>query len=266
MVRRGEIYLKSAGEWRVATVLDRPEGGDLIARAARVEMASVRSRFANRPPALALEDGFVRYLDDERQFAVVVKPAGMTMGTELREAIFFAVGDTTRRAAPSRHNVESVLRRPVAVHRLDKVTGGLVVVALTERAVRSLSNQFQRREVRKTYRARVEGRLLMSQGIVRKPVDGRAAETQVVVVEEGNEWTEVLLSPKTGRRHQLRVHMKGLGHPILFDTTYGAKEAHPVFGEGGICLWAEKISFRHPTDGSLIEVSTEPRSSLFADP
>lgn len=264
-VRRRELYLQSDGEWRLATVLDRPQSGDLIARAARVEMASVRARIANKMPELAMVDGFVRYVDEERQCAVVVKPAGVTTGAALREAIFFAVGDSTRRQESATAVVGAVLRRPVAVHRLDKVTGGLVMVALTEVAVQSLSEQFQRRDVRKTYRARVEGCLEVEREVVRAPVDGRAAETVVVVVGSGEGWTEVLLSPRTGRRHQLRVHMKGLGHPILFDTMYGAKEVHPVLGEKGICLWAEEIAFRHPTDGRRVEVKADPPSHLFVD-
>lgn len=246
-------------------MLDRPQGGDLIARAGRVEMASVRSRTANKPPVLALADGFVRYLDKERQFAVVVKPAGVVTGAALREAIFFAVGDTTRRRESASDLVGAVLRRPVAVHRLDKVTGGLVVVALTEAAVQALSEQFRRRDVRKTYRARVEGCLEVTREVMRTPVDGRAAETEVEVVSSGEGWTEVLLSPRTGRRHQLRVHMKQLGHPILFDTMYGASEVHPVLGENGICLWAEEIAFRHPTDGHLIEVRVDPQRDLFVN-
>lgn len=262
VVRRGELLLFSNGEWRKATVLDRPRSQDVIARFSRVEMSSVKTRFANNSPALALQDDFVRFLDKERQIAVVVKPTGTSM-RELREAIFFAVGDRSRRQEGSSQVTGAVLRRPVAVHRLDKVTGGLVVVALTDTAVRSLSQQFERREVCKTYRARVEGNLPVNQGTVRASVNSRPAETHFVVTDGGRDWTEVVLTPKTGRRHQLRVHMKELGHPILCDKLYGAKEIHPLFGQRRICLWAEKIAFRHPQDGRIIEVKADPPSSLF---
>lgn len=263
IVRRRELYTKSSDKWHPATVLYQPQGGDVVVRAARTEMASVRSRLANKPPSLAQQHGFVKHLDVKRHFAIVVKPPGIEIGKEFREATFFAVGDTRRRDDGATQEVGPVLRRPVAVHRLDKVTGGLVVVALTEKAIRSFSSQFARREVSKTYRARVEGQLPFSEKIVRGIIGGRDAETHIVVVEKHRECTEVLLSPISGRKHQLRIHMKELGHLILFDMTYGSKKEHPTFGTGGICLWAERIALRHPVDGHLIEVTAKPDIALF---
>lgn len=173
VIRRGELFNKSSDKWHRATVLDRPHSGDLIARAARTEMASVRSRFSKKQPPLALQPDFVKFIDPKGHFAVVVKPPGVEIGKEFREATFFAVGDTIRRDETLTRQVGPVLRRPVAVHRLDKVTGGLVIVALTEKAVRSLSSQFQRREVSKTYRARVEGHLASREKLISEPVDGK---------------------------------------------------------------------------------------------
>ncbi|SIO47978.1 ribosomal large subunit pseudouridine synthase A [Rhodovulum sp. ES.010] len=147
------------------------------------------------------------------------------------------------------------------VHRLDRDTSGVMVFALTPPAQRHLGLQFEKRQVRKTYAARVWGRLEPKTGTVDLPLivdwpnrpcqkvdhdTGKPAVTNWRVQRHEGETTRVRLSPRTGRSHQLRVHMKELGHPILGDPFYaeGAARAAPR-----LMLHAEELRLRHPDGG-----------------
>ncbi|KGJ05700.1 ribosomal large subunit pseudouridine synthase A [Paracoccus halophilus] len=149
------------------------------------------------------------------------------------------------------------------VHRLDLDTSGVMVFALTPEAQRHLSRQFEERRTKKTYVARLWGRLQPKTGTVdlplivdwpnrpRQMVDrdrGRPARTDWRVVRADDMETRVRLSPVTGRSHQLRVHMAELGHPILGDPLYagGAAAEFPR-----LMLHAESLRFRHPETGIM---------------
>ena len=147
------------------------------------------------------------------------------------------------------------------IHRLDKDTSGIVVMALNKRAHGRIGIQFETRQTQKSYLARVWGRLEPEAGLVdlplatdweRKPrqrVDferGRAAQTQWQVLEHEPEATRVRLNPLTGRTHQLRVHMLSLGHPILGDAFYA--EGKALTGADRLQLHAQELGFAHPTD------------------
>lgn len=147
------------------------------------------------------------------------------------------------------------------VHRLDLDTSGVMVFALTRYAQRHLGLQFEKRQVKKVYVARLAGRLEPATGTVDLPlivdwpnrpkqmVDhdrGRPARTDWRVVRATDAETRVRLMPLTGRSHQLRVHMASLGHPILGDPLYAEGEArdHPR-----LMLHAESLRLRHPDGG-----------------
>ena len=147
------------------------------------------------------------------------------------------------------------------VHRLDRDTSGIMVFALTPHAQRHLGLQFEKRMTRKVYVARVWGHLAEATGTVDLPLkvdwpnrplqhvdheQGRPAVTDWRVVRRGKGETRLRLYPKTGRSHQLRVHMQALGHPILGDPFYaeGPARAHPR-----MMLHAESLRFRHPDGG-----------------
>ncbi len=147
------------------------------------------------------------------------------------------------------------------VHRLDRDTSGVMIFALTPHAQRHLGLQFERRHVRKTYVARVAGEIAEKTGSVDLPLivdwpnrplqkvcheTGKPALTEWRVVRKGGGETRVRLFPRTGRSHQLRVHMREIGHPILGDPFYaeGAVRAHPR-----LMLHAESIRIRHPDGG-----------------
>lgn len=155
------------------------------------------------------------------------------------------------------------------VHRLDMETSGLMVVAKTPEAHRHISKQFERRHVKKRYRATVWGHMTRDSGRVDLPlrcdwpnrpkqmVDftlGKPAHTNWHATERttlpmGTPITHVALSPQTGRSHQLRLHMLALGHPILGDNLYGtpaSKAAAPC-----LMLHADYLAFHHPKDGKI---------------
>jgi tRNA pseudouridine32 synthase/23S rRNA pseudouridine746 synthase len=153
------------------------------------------------------------------------------------------------------------------VHRLDRDTSGVMVMALTPETHRFLSRQFEERAVAKRYVAIVSGHLEELSGIIdaplRKDMDrpprhmvdrdlGKPAETHWSVIEReastfGCQATRLLLEPRTGRSHQLRVHLSHVGHPILGDPLYGT--AKTLAAAPRLMLHAEWIELAHPTTG-----------------
>jgi tRNA pseudouridine32 synthase/23S rRNA pseudouridine746 synthase len=142
------------------------------------------------------------------------------------------------------------------VHRLDMDTSGLILFARSLEVQRALSLQFERREIQKTYVALIEGLLEQDEGMVDYPmrkdmeqrlppkhivdcVRGKKAVTEWKVLERLARTTRVALFPKTGRSHQLRVHMQSIGHPIVGDNIYG------VAGER-LMLHAQSVELPHP--------------------
>lgn len=150
------------------------------------------------------------------------------------------------------------------VHRLDLDTSGVMVFALTPHAQRNLGKQFETRQVRKVYVARLDGQLAPRTGTVELPLivdwpnrprqkvdhaEGRPARTDWRVIRAAETETRVRLMPLTGRSHQLRVHMAETGHAILGDPLYatGAAAAHPR-----LMLHAESLRLRHPDTGQMM--------------
>ena len=149
------------------------------------------------------------------------------------------------------------------VHRLDTDTSGVMVFALTANAQRHLGPQFEHRQTRKVYQARLWGELAPKEGRVDLPlcVDwpnrprqhvnheaGRPAQTDWRVMRHEDGTTRVRLMPLTGRSHQLRVHMAELGHPILGDPLYAPDPA--ARNHSRLMLHAESLRFRHPDGGA----------------
>jgi len=153
--------------------------------------------------------------------------------------------------------------RPGIVHRLDKGTTGVILIAKDPKTQEVLSGYFKERNVRKTYRAIVEGIVRKSEGIIeesigRHPMNrkkmavvergGRASETTYKVLERLDGYTYIEAYPRTGRTHQIRVHFAHIGHPVVGDEAYGKKTKRLTDRP---LLHAHIISFRHPMKGLL---------------
>ncbi|WP_138936189.1 pseudouridine synthase [Roseovarius arcticus] len=152
--------------------------------------------------------------------------------------------------------VQAAFPTALLVHRLDRDTSGVMVFALTPHAQRFLSMQFEERRARKSYIARVAGRMVGKAGEIDLPLivdwpnrprqmvcheTGKPSLTEYRVIKVGEDESRVRLRPRTGRTHQLRVHLLALGHPILGDPLYTAGD-----GFARMMLHAEELRINHP--------------------
>lgn len=145
-------------------------------------------------------------------------------------------------------------------HRLDRFTSGLVIVAHTEAINKKFHRMFEGRLVKKTYRAIVSG--LMTEGLLLTldaNIDHKSAKSLVQVIDRHTptEQSLVVIKPETGRKHQIRIHLASIGHPVMNDRQYGK----PPFN-GDLMLQASELEFSNPTDHKSILVSLEPYKLL----
>ncbi|WP_425071826.1 RluA family pseudouridine synthase [Sagittula sp. S175] len=193
----------------------------------------------------------ITVLHEDSDLLVVDKPAGLLSvpgkGEELADCLLA--------------RLEAGFPTVRLVHRLDRDTSGVMVFALTAHAQRDLGNQFETRKTKKTYVARVAGRLEPRTGEVDLPLivdwpnrprqmvcheTGKPALTGYKVMKASDEESRVRLFPHTGRSHQLRVHMLSLGHPILGDELYAPETADQY---PRMMLHAEELRVNHPESG-----------------
>jgi 23S rRNA pseudouridine1911/1915/1917 synthase len=213
----------------------------------------------------------VVYEDDA--LAVIDKPAGLVVHPAPgHPAGTLADGLRQRGTTWSQLGGE---QRPGIVHRLDRDTSGLLVVAKTEAAHRSLSLQLQRRTLGRVYWALVHGSFREATGRIDAPIgrdrghrqrmavvdEGRAAITDFVVVERMRRFTRLEVRLLSGRTHQIRVHLASISHPIAGDAVYG-RRGDTVSGRPA--LHAHRLSFVHPDDGRLCEFESPLPADLVA--
>lgn len=183
----------------------------------------------------------VIFEDDE--IAIVEKPAGIPVSGNTFKTLQNALPNHL-----SRSTAKDYLPIPLPVHRLDAPTHGIVVVAKTHSARVELGRIFEQREIKKFYQAIVQGKL-EGRGTLNSQIDRKEAVTHfdslAVFPSVKNEWISLLkLSPVTGRKHQLRIHLSRLGFPIVGDKQYGKKGF--TLKHKGMFLAAVGIAFKHP--------------------
>lgn len=219
---------------------------------------------------------------EDENILAIVKPAGVLVhavppASMINSPRELTVSDWVRKKYPSaRHTGDA--RRPGIVHRLDKNTSGVMVVAKTPRGFEYLKNLFKAGEIRKTYLALVEGAVAQRSGRIEKPIaiksgtikrttfagkDAKRAVTEYSVVNilecGGKKFSLVRAIPKTGRTHQIRVHFASLHHPVAGDTLYGAKDG--TLGLRRQFLHAESLEF-NLENGKRIKIESELQGDL----
>lgn len=211
---------------------------------------------------------------EDDDLMVINKPQGMVVhpaagnwdGTLVNAILFHTKGNLS--------GINGVAR-PGIVHRLDKDTSGLLVVAKTNEAHQSLAEQIQEKTCKRVYWCIVYGNLKEEEGIVDLPVGrnpndrkkmavnglaSREAVTHYRVLERFSQFSLVECRLETGRTHQIRVHMLSLGHPVLGDDVY-SKRKNP-FGVHTQMLHARQIGFQHPSTGEYMEFCRDPHETF----
>lgn len=206
----------------------------------------------------------VEIIFEDQFMAIINKPVGMVVHPSpghddgsLVNALLYQLDDLS--------GINDVLR-PGIVHRLDKETSGVMVVAKNDKAHLELARQFHDREVFKEYRAIVHGQIGNKKGSIKLPIgrhpkhynlmcaqygEGKKAETNYEVIELFDEFTYVAAFPKTGRTHQIRVHFQSLRHPLLCDKSYGGKIVYGI-PINRVALHAHKLHIKHPDTGEAM--------------
>ena len=267
--RLDQVIQKSLPQFSRARIQDWIRGGMVLvdgaaSRPAHLVREGQRIAVSPAPPPplhAVPEDIPLTVLYDDADVAAIDKPAGM--------AVHAGAGihaGTLVNALLARFGALSEVGgafRPGIVHRLDRYTSGVLLVAKNDAAHRNLAAQFSGRQVEKTYLALVHGRLLQETGRIERPIardpvhrtrmtarlaTGRAAWSEYRVLRRFERFTLVEIRIGTGRTHQIRVHLSSIGYPVAGDTLYGAParvEGRPPLGR--YFLHSHRIRFRQPS-------------------
>ncbi|MEZ3454737.1 MAG: RluA family pseudouridine synthase [Oscillospiraceae bacterium] len=203
----------------------------------------------------------------DEHLLVVNKPKGMVVHPAVGNYSGTLVNALLYQCKGQLSSINGVIR-PGIVHRIDKNTSGLLIVAKTDKAHVGLAEQIKAHTFTREYQAVICGRLKEISGIIdapigRHPVDrkkmciteknSKEAKTEYTVLNEFSSYSHVKLKLFTGRTHQIRVHMAYIGHPVFGDDVYGKPSKYCK----GQCLHAKKIGFIHPMDGKYYEFDSE---------
>jgi len=245
LIREGQVQVNGKAETKPSF---KAEAGVRI----RVELPEAR------PAKAEAEDLPLSILYQDQHLAVIVKPCGMVVhpaaGNEsgtLVNALLFHLDNLSGIGGEM---------RPGIVHRLDKDTSGLMLVAKDDATHAALSQQLADRQMEKHYRAMVYGKMKEPEGVIEKPIgrsktdrkkmavdpQGRWAKTEWRVLREYPDRTLLDVHIITGRTHQIRVHTASIGHPVLGDPLYGHRRMPPA---PRLMLHAYSLEFTHPATG-----------------
>lgn len=251
LIEKGDVYLneESASKNRkvkcgdtVRVIIPAPAEPDIVPQ--------------DMPLDIVYEDDDLLVVNKEK--GMVVHPApGNPDGTLVNALLFHCKGSLS--------GINGVIR-PGIVHRIDKDTSGLLVVAKNDAAHQKLAEQIKEHSFTRCYRAVVHGSIKDDEGTVNAPIgrspkdrkkmavtdkNSREAVTHFKVLEREKDYTYIECQLETGRTHQIRVHMAYRGNPVAGDTLYGPKNTPKELN--GQCLHAQKLGFVHPTTGEYME-------------
>jgi len=256
LVREGRVTLNGSVARRSSL---RPVPGDVIAVDLPPATAPLRPVARRIPLSVAYEDEHLLVID---------KPPGLPVHPGPGHA-----DDTLVNALLARYPDIAAVgdpQRPGIVHRLDRDTSGLLIVARTPAACEGLMSAIKARTVRRRYAALVSGRVEPAEGVVDAPIgrhprdrtrqavvkDGRQARTRYRAERHLEGATLLSVWLDTGRMHQIRVHMASIGHPVIGDPTYGGRRPRRVPGLNRQFLHATDLAFDHPATGESVAVSS----------
>lgn len=206
---------------------------------------------------------------EDNDLLVINKPKGMVVHPAPGHSDNTLVNALLGYAKDSLSGINGVIR-PGIVHRIDKDTSGLLLVAKNDNAHRGLASQLKTHEIKRQYHAIVVGNIKEDGGIIDKPIgrhqtnrksmavtyrNSKPAVTHFKVIERLNGFTHVVCDLETGRTHQIRVHLKSLGHPIAGDKLYGNKGDKSALDSQALC--ATKLEFKHPVTNEHMEFNVD---------
>lgn len=211
----------------------------------------------------------------DNQLLVIDKPAGMVVN-RAESVKTLTVQDWVEEDKILRYKDSRILRdsdfvrRSGVVHRLDKETSGLLIIAKTPAAFADLQGQFKKRMIEKKYLALVHGKVVPKSGTIKLPVkrssrnrqkfavepEGRPSQTAFRVTAYFDDYSLVEIKPKTGRTHQIRVHFQFIGHPVVGDKKYLGKRQRQRTSSWcpRLFLHAFSLKFKQPKTGKLLEI------------
>ncbi len=226
---------------------------------------------------------------EDESVVVINKPAGLVVHADGRteektlvDWIMEKYPEAKEVGEPITTASGQTIYRPGIVHRLDRDTSGVMIVAKNNDAFRFLKSQFQNRETKKIYRAFVYGVVTDNDGIIDRPIarsrkdfrlwsaqrgargETRDAVTHFKVLERGNDATYIEAVPKTGRTHQIRVHFKAINHPVVCDPLYAPKK-ETILGFERLALHSYQLTITLPNDEEKTFVAPLPKDFIGAE-
>ncbi len=268
LIKQGAVLLNA----RPAKASDKLEPGNIILiREPAQELAAPAASAPDLPLEILFEDDQLLVLN--KPAGLVVHPAAGHESDTLADVLLARDPNMAQAVNPGSQH------RPGIVHRLDKDTSGLLMVAKTAEAMPRLSQQFQEHRVTKRYIALVEGHMPLPEGAIEAPIGrdqrhrqrmaitaqhGRHAQTLFWVEREFPHFTLLRVQIITGRTHQIRVHLAAIGHPVAGDHLYGRQQPQEP---PRVFLHAAELQFTHPTTGQLLsfQVPLPPDLQAFLD-
>ena len=211
------------------------------------------------------EDIPIEVIYEDSDIVVVNKPKGMVVHPGNGNLDGTLVNAIMAKCEGSLSGIGGEIR-PGIVHRIDKDTSGLLIVAKNDKAHVNLSEQIKEHKVKKTYIALVRGVVKENEATIDMPIgrsktdrkkmavckDGKNAVTHIKVLKRWEHYTLLQVNIETGRTHQIRVHLSYIGYPIIGDYTYS--NGKNEFGVVGQCLHAQKLEFKHPITNKIMEL------------